>query len=231
MLRSLLRRFCYTANTIRYRVEWPRLREAFAKVPAAQTLFDGGAGSGEFLRRALAAGSAKSVVALEFDAANFFRLEQNLGNEPRARLIRGSLLDVPLDDESMDMVMSTQVIEHIEDHDKAASELCRVLKPGGHALITVPHPPEPFPNDGHFREGYTEEELAALFTPHGLTPLHTDYFLTRSTTDRMLRVDGLPGHGVFLPVAFIDAETHLTAAQRREGTPFGIRGWCVRFQN
>ena len=174
------------------------------------------------MRRALAAGFAKNVVALEFNADNYRRLEENLGDEPRARLIRGSLLQVPLEDESVDMVMSTQVIEHIRDHEKAAAELCRVLKPGGYALITVPHPPEPFPNDDHCREGYTEEELSALFTPHGLTPLRTDYFLTRGTTDRMMRVDGLPGHGVFLPVAFIDAETRLTAEQRRAGTPFGI---------
>ena len=222
MLRPLLRRFCYTPNTIRYRVEWPRLRDAFAMVPRAQTLFDGGAGSGEFLRRALTAGFAKSVVALEFDSANFFRLEQNLGSNPQARLIRGSLLDVPLEDESMDMVMSTQVIEHIQEHDQAAAELCRVLKPGGHAIITVPHPPEPFPNDGHFREGYTEAELAALFKPQGMTPLHTDYFLIRATTDRMAHVDQLPARGAFIPVAWVDAESHLSAEQRRAGTPYGI---------
>ena len=222
MLRPLLRRFCYTANPIRYRVEWPRLREAFARVPVAQTLFDGGAGSGEFLRRALAAGFARNVIALEFDALNFSRLQENLGCDPRARLLRGSLLEIPLEDESVDMVMSTQVIEHIQNHEKAAAELCRILKPGGYALITVPHPPEPFPNDDHCREGYTAAGLMSLFAPHGLAALHTDYFLTRATTDRMLRAWKLPLRGVFLPVASVDAETHLSAEDRRAGTPFGI---------
>lgn len=222
MLRPLLRRFCYTANTIRYRVEWPRLHEAFVKLPVAHTLFDGGAGSGEFLRRALAAGFAKNVIALEYDPLNFMRLQENLGHDPRARLIHGSLLEIPLDDESVDMVMSTQVIEHIQDHEKAAAELCRILKPGGYALITVPPPPEPFPNDDHCREGYTAEDLTALFAPRGFTALHTDYFLTRATTDRMLRAWKLPLRGVFLPVASVDAETHLSAEDRRAGTPFGI---------
>jgi SAM-dependent methyltransferase len=222
MLRPLLRRFCYTANTIRYRVEWPRLREAFAKLPPAQTLFDGGAGSGEFLRRALAAGFASKVIALEFDAGNFACLQANIGRDPRARLIRGSLLEIPLENESVDMVMSTQVIEHIQDHEKAAAELCRILKPGGHALITVPHPPEPFPNDGHCREGYTAEDLTALFAPHGMVPLHTDYFLTRTTTNRMGFAWRLPAHGVFLPVAWIDAEKGLSPEQRRADTPYGI---------
>jgi SAM-dependent methyltransferase len=220
--RSLLRRVCYTANTIRYRVEWARLREAFARVPAVETLFDGGAGSGEFLRRVIGAGFAKKVIALEFDAHNFAILKENIGNDPRAKLIRGSLLQVPLENESVDMVMSTQVIEHIKDHETAAAELCRILKPGGHALITVPHPPEPFPNDDHCREGYTAAELAELFRPYGLAPLHTDYFLTRGTTSRMIRASKLPLHGAFLPVACIDAETHLGTEQRRADTPFGI---------
>lgn len=222
LIRAFLRRHLLTANTLRYRVEWPRLRDAFVKVPVAETLFDGGAGSGEFLRQAMAAGFARNVIALEFDPSNFERLQGNLGHDRRAKLIPGSLLEVPLPDESVDMVMSTQVIEHIEDHEKAAAELCRILKPGGHALITVPHPPEPFPNTDHCREGYTAVDLAALFAPHGMKALHTDYFLTRSTTDRMLKAWQLPARGVFVPVACIDAETHLTAEQRREGTPFGI---------
>lgn len=222
LLRRFLRRYFLTANTLRYRVEWPPLRNAFLKVPVASTLFDGGAGSGEFLRMALAHGFAKSVIALEFDAQNFTRLQENLGGDPRAKLIRGSLLEIPLADESVDMVMSTQVIEHIDDHEKAAAELCRVLKPGGHALITVPHPPEPFPNDDHRREGYTADELAALFSPHGMTPLHTDYFLVRDTTDRLLAAWRMPMLGVFMPVAWADRETHLSAEERRAGTPFGI---------
>ena len=222
LLRRFMRRYFLTANTLRYRVEWPPLRRAFLQVPAAQTLFDGGAGSGEFLRLALNAGFAQKVIALEFDPQNFTRLEENLGAEPRAKLIRGSLLEIPLENESVDMVMSTQVIEHIEDHEKAAAELCRVLKPGGHALITVPHPPEPFPNDGHIREGYTAEELAALFAPFGMTPLHTDYFLVRATTDRLLAAWKMPLQGMFMPVAWADKETRLSAAERRAGTPFGI---------
>jgi hypothetical protein len=68
LLRRFLRRYFLTANTLRYRVEWPPLRRAFLQVPVASTLFDGGAGSGEFLRKALVAGFAKNVIALEFDA-------------------------------------------------------------------------------------------------------------------------------------------------------------------
>ncbi|WP_038163108.1 MULTISPECIES: class I SAM-dependent methyltransferase [unclassified Verrucomicrobium] len=224
MLRSLFRRFCYTQNTIRYRVEWPRLRDAFEKIPRAGVLFDGGAGSGEFMRKALVGGYAEKGIALEFDEPTFQVMRGNLGRRPDATLIQGSLLEVPLPDHTADVVMSTQVLEHIEDHQKAASELIRVLKPGGHAIITVPHPPEPFPNDGHVREGYTEADLRALFEPLGMTLLHTDYFLTRGTVNRFMKADKLPVHGAFVPVALIDAETSLGPEDRRADLPFGILG-------
>jgi SAM-dependent methyltransferase len=222
MLRPLLRRFCYTANTIRYRVEWPRIREAFEQAGPCGTLLDGGAGSGEFSRCALRAGFCQKVVAVEYATHNFIQLRRNLGRMPNAELHQGSLLELPLPDASVDAVLCTQVLEHIAEHGKAAAELSRVLKPGGYAIITVPHPPEPFPNDDHVREGYTEQELAALFAPFGWTPLRTDYFLTRDTTRRMVRSSSLPGRGVYVPVAYVDRERKLDARQRRDRQPFGI---------
>ena len=221
-LRSLFRKFCYTANTIRYRVEWPRIEEAFFKAGSCETLFDGGAGSGEFSRRALTSGLCKRVIALEYDRHNFVTLQNNLGREMNTQLINGSLLEVPLPDASVDAVLCTQVIEHIADHEKAAAELCRILKPGGHAIITVPRPPEPFHTDDHKREGYTEEDLRALFVPNGMQSLWEDWFLTHSTTARMLRAWRLPLGGKFVPVSWVDREMQMTREQRRDDSPYGL---------
>jgi SAM-dependent methyltransferase len=156
-LRPVLRRFCFTFNTIRYRTEWPCLERALRRTPRSGVIFDGGAGSGEFLRRSLALGFSRGV-ALEYDEQNFHQLQMNAGRDPRVQLMRESLLAIPLPVASVDVVMSTQVIEHIKEHETAASELCRILKPGGYAVITVPRPPEPFPNPDHVREGYTETQ-------------------------------------------------------------------------
>lgn len=221
-LRDTLRCLCYTPNTIRYRVEWPRIAGAWETVGRGGTLFDGGAGSGEFARRALRGGFCDEVIALEFDPVNFRALRRNLGREPRARLIRGSVLEIPLPDASVDVVLSTQVIEHIADHERAAAEFDRILRPGGHAIITTPHPPEPFPNDDHVREGYTRSDLAALFAPHGWRTLLTDYFLTRETTDRLILASRFPAGGRFLPVAWVDRERNLGAEERARRRPFGI---------
>ena len=56
-------------------------------------------------------------------------------------LLRGDLRQLPLADESLDLVTSFDTLEHIEEDEQALAEIYRVLKPGGHALLTVPaHP-------------------------------------------------------------------------------------------
>jgi ubiquinone/menaquinone biosynthesis C-methylase UbiE len=222
-VRSIARKFLFTQNTLRYQIEWARIEDMLCSLPPADHLVDGGAGSGEFVRLCLKTGFAKSATALEFDPQNFAILKQNLGRHSRVReLIHGSLLEVPLPDACADLVMTTQVLEHIEEHEKAAAELIRILKPGGYALVSVPHPPEPFPNDGHVREGYTEGDLRSLIEPLGCDWMATEYFFTRRTIRRMLMAEKLPFHGVFLPVAWLNAEKGLSAAERKEDTPFGI---------
>lgn len=221
-LRSFLRRYFYTQNTIRYRVEWRCIEEAWKRIGKVDHLFDGGAGSGEFARKALVSGYCKRVTALEFDSGNYARLTDNLGRCPNTIVQQGSILNIPYASECFDAVQCTQVLEHLVEHEKAASELVRVLKPGGYAMITVPHPPEPYPNDGHVREGYTESDLRELFAPYGMKPLMTDWFLVRETVNAMLRADRLPLGGAFMPVAYIDREARLTKSQRQESLPFGI---------
>ncbi|MEQ1749833.1 MAG: class I SAM-dependent methyltransferase [Prosthecobacter sp.] len=223
-LRTWLGQFLYTSNTIRYRVEWRRLREALRRVGPVQHLFDGGAGSGEFARKALAEGWCKQVTALEFDPGNFACLQAKLGSDTRAVIRQGSLLEVPYADASFDLVQSTQVLEHIDDHESAAAELIRVLKPGGYALISVPQPPEPFRNEGHVREGYTESDLRALFEPLGCELRHVDWFLTRTTVNRMMATERLPFRGLFMPLAMVDGEKDFSDEERRADTPFGILG-------
>ncbi len=46
--------------------------------------------------------------------------------------------EIPLPDNSFDTVFSTQVLEHVEDHQKMLSECFRLLKPGGHIILSAP---------------------------------------------------------------------------------------------
>lgn len=56
--------------------------------------------------------------------------------------------DIPLPDSSKDTVFTTQVIEHVADHMGLLSEAYRILKPGGHLILSGPmaweHHEEPY---------------------------------------------------------------------------------------
>jgi SAM-dependent methyltransferase len=47
-------------------------------------------------------------------------------------------LDIPFEDASFDAVLCTEVLEHCVDADRLVGEMYRVLRSGGHAVITVP---------------------------------------------------------------------------------------------
>lgn len=56
----------------------------------------------------------------------------------------GDVRDLPFPDASMDLVYSMGTIEHFDDTARAVSEMFRVLKPGGRAIIGVPNRHDPF---------------------------------------------------------------------------------------
>lgn len=50
----------------------------------------------------------------------------------------GDLNNLPFDADRFDLVLATDIIEHLDDDQTALNELARVVKPGGHVLVTVP---------------------------------------------------------------------------------------------
>lgn len=52
--------------------------------------------------------------------------------------VAASALDLPIRDESCDTVLCTEVLEHVAEPLQALREIHRVLREGGHALISVP---------------------------------------------------------------------------------------------
>jgi SAM-dependent methyltransferase len=45
---------------------------------------------------------------------------------------------IPLDDNSVDCVIATELFEHLPSPENVMSEICRVLRPNGHLFFTVP---------------------------------------------------------------------------------------------
>jgi SAM-dependent methyltransferase len=53
-------------------------------------------------------------------------------------VLRGDATMLPFADSSFDVVITSEVLEHIQDDVAAIAEMVRVLKPGGHFAATVP---------------------------------------------------------------------------------------------
>ena len=84
----------------------------------------------------------------------------------------GSVESIPLPDESIDLVITQEVLEHVADPNLAMKEIYRVLKPGGVAYIQLPFiiGYHPCPND-YWR--FTHEGIEELAANSGLTHIET----------------------------------------------------------
>ena len=56
--------------------------------------------------------------------------------EPRARFALADMTDLPLPDSSVDVVVNTLALTHLADLTPAFAEAARVLRPGGHLLVS-----------------------------------------------------------------------------------------------
>jgi len=100
-------------------------------LPAGARILDAGCGSG---RNMLELAHHGAVTGVELSSMSV-ELARNRGV---GEVIEGSILDMPFADDSFDLAVTLDVIEHLEDDLGALRELRRVVAPGGALLVTVP---------------------------------------------------------------------------------------------
>jgi ubiquinone/menaquinone biosynthesis C-methylase UbiE len=143
------------------------------------TVLDAGCGEGfvtQWLQTGLA-GAAVSGVDLH-EAA----LDRARARVPEAAFERGDVTALPFADGAFDLVVCTEVLEHLDDPRAALAELRRVA--GGRVLVTVPH--EPWFSAGNLLRGRHLRRL-------GSTPGHRH----RWTRGAFRRVAGGEWFGAF----------------------------------
>lgn len=84
-----------------------------------------------------------------------------------ATVVIGPLEDMPFDDETFDSVLCNAVLEHVADADRAIGEIARVVRKGGHAVVSVPFLQPHHACPGDYRR-YTSDGLARLGRSVGL---------------------------------------------------------------
>jgi len=93
----------------------------------------------------------------------------------------GTLQNLPIRPQSLDLVGMTDVLEHVKDDEQAIRECLRVLKPGGLLLLTVPALRWLYNEHdralGHFRR-YSHKELRRVLVRCGFRVERLTHFNT-----------------------------------------------------
>jgi 2-polyprenyl-3-methyl-5-hydroxy-6-metoxy-1,4-benzoquinol methylase len=106
--------------------------------------------------------NARKVFGVDIDPATIDYARANFSAENIEYLV-GDGVDIPVDTESIDVVVTFETIEHIADYKKFIAEIRRVLKPDGVVIVSTP-------NDLEFAEGnafhvheFEQKELLSAF--------------------------------------------------------------------
>ena len=206
----------YAYNRIR-RNEW--IKQQVANIPVNSKILDVGAGG---------CPHKSKFEHCQYFSQDFVQLSnvqiQNQVGYGKIDFI-SDILNIPVDDESFDVILCTEVIEHVPNPIEALKEMSRILKPGGKLLITAPMQSGLHQEPYHFYGGYTKywyekflrennfdsiqiEPNGSLYTTYfslGLTVLKS--FLEAVVFDKSLskKLIGIISFLSFLPVlAFIN---------------------------
>jgi 2-polyprenyl-3-methyl-5-hydroxy-6-metoxy-1,4-benzoquinol methylase len=146
-------------------------------------VLDAGCGYGLY-SLSLASLGLGQIDAVDVDAGRIAALEKMFAEQPelkkRIHLKVGSLTKLPFADASYDIIICSEVIEHIADHESAVRELSRVLKPGGTLLLSVPTDSDfnrrTYRRFDHQRPGYTKSMLATMLAPYNISITKDFYY-------------------------------------------------------
>ncbi|MCA0447795.1 MAG: arsenite methyltransferase [Bacteroidetes bacterium] len=111
----------------------------FAQIKAGDTVLDLGSGAGNdaFVARSLV-GETGKVLGVDFTPAMLEKARQNVAKlgYTNVEFRQGDIEAMPVEDNSVDVVISNCVLNLVPDKEKAFSEIHRVLKPGGHLSVS-----------------------------------------------------------------------------------------------
>jgi SAM-dependent methyltransferase len=116
-----------------------------AALPPRTRVLDVGAGTGQY--RAL-------FAHCEYRAQDFGQ-EPGTVDHYTPLDFECDVLSIPVSDGSFDVILCTEVLEHVPEPIKAVHELARILRPGGFMLLTAPLGSLLHQEPYHFYGGYT----------------------------------------------------------------------------
>ena len=158
-----------------------------------------------------------TVIGLEYD---FERAREAKANSPHILNAAGEFL--PLLSSTCDLILSHEVIEHVQDDRAAIREMIRVLQPGGRLVLFCPNRGYPVETHGIYWKGkyYFGNQLFVNYLPRNWRDTLAPHVRAYSKSDLWRLFDGLP-------VKFIE-QTIIFGAYDNIIARFGILGKFLR---
>jgi SAM-dependent methyltransferase len=150
-------------------------------------VLENGCGVGMYVEKLTGLGSR--VIGLEYDLAR--TVEAGIKSDA---IINAAGEFIPLPSLTFDLILSHEVIEHVQDDRAAIREMIRVLKVGGRAVIFCPNLGYPFETHGIFWNGkyYFGNKLFVNYLPRVLRNKLAPHVRVYSKRDLQKLFDGLP---------------------------------------
>jgi ubiquinone/menaquinone biosynthesis C-methylase UbiE len=201
-------------------------------------VLDAGCGTGSLMEHwRRSPGVEVTGIDLSQEALAYSRLRG------QTRLIQGDLTALPFATGTFDVVTALEVVEHVERDDAALAELCRVLKPGGTLLLSVPAYRFLWSSHDvalHHKRRYTAHRIQSSLARAGFVTAKTTYLLAflflpiaaLRLFDRLLhRSQQAKAHLMAIPRSLnrllIGLHNLELALARHINLPFGVSLFCV----
>jgi 2-polyprenyl-3-methyl-5-hydroxy-6-metoxy-1,4-benzoquinol methylase len=111
-----------------------------------KTILDAGCGEGFTMNKLRENGIGNKIEGIEYEEDSIVFGKKLF---PNLSIKQGSVYDLPYEDNSFDLVICTEVLEHLDEPEKAVKEMLRVS--GKYLIISVPN--EPFFMFSNFLRG------------------------------------------------------------------------------
>lgn len=201
-----------------------RLHEAILNqlLPETKRVLDVGCGNG-WVAKTLCSRSIQ-VISMDVSTKNPLKVLSQLPDEHHAALV-GDIYHLPLQENSVDTVIASEIMEHTPDPRLFIEQLLKVVRPGGQIIITTPynerikyhlcvHCNHPTPSYAHlhsfsetnFKQFLPEENLSwqyEIFSNRYLHKIRSHLFLRALSFRNWQRIDALANRLLFKPSRFL----------------------------
>jgi len=154
-----------------------RDRAAFRHL-VGNDILDAGCGEGITLEKLVGQFSAARVVGIDTEPENL-----EICRKHQLPVQEGSVYALPFAEASFDTVLFSEVIEHLDEPERALGEIARVLRPGGRIIVIFPNDRmfmlarlmmgmvrEAFYDPGHVRQ-WTPRQMRKALRAAGFAPV------------------------------------------------------------